>query len=346
VTGLLTVLIAFAATYFGIELYRRWSLRSGTLALPNERSSHEKPTPTGAGIVIVIVSLAFLVVGSLSGTLHILPAYFAGAVAVAAVSWLDDRRGVSFVWRFLVHAVAAAGVAATADLSKFFAAGVPNIPLVGFVAMAAVFCWIVWLISVFNFMDGIDGLVGLLSVIAAAGWLVFADLAGSESVRTASILIFALTAAFLVHNWQPASVFMGDTGSTFLGFTFAVLPFIETQQTRNIGSWPLLFGVAAVWVPLFDMSFTSVRRTLARQPLWIPSREHLYQRLVIAGWTHSTVSIIYGVFATAITSSWIMAFSRGGSWYLLGVFITAASAAAGVLVVARKKIVDVSGLKC
>lgn len=345
-TGLLTVLIAFAATYFGIELYRRWSLRSGTLALPNERSSHQKPTPAGAGIVFVIIILVFLIVGSLSGTLHILPAYLAGAVAVAAVSWLDDRRGVSFVWRFLVHAVAAAGVAATADLSKFFASGLPDIPLIGFVAMAAVFCWIVWLISVFNFVDGIDGLVGLLSVIAAAGWLVFADIAGSGSVRAASILIFASTAAFLVHNWQPARVFMGDTGSTFLGFTFAVLPFIETQQTRNIGSWPLLFGVAAVWVPLFDMSFTSLRRTLARQPLWVPSREHIYQQFVIAGWRHSTVSIAYGVIASAITASWILAFSRGGTWSLLAVFVTAVAAATGALVAARKKIVDVSGLKC
>ncbi|MCA1589635.1 MAG: glycosyltransferase family 4 protein, partial [Acidobacteria bacterium] len=289
-----TILFCLAigiASYFGIWLYRSWSGRRQLLDIPNERSSHKTPVSRGAGVVVVLLTLfSYLVLGIVRPQLFF-PGFPLAVGLIALVGWLDDVYSVSFGWRLLVQFSAAGififdvGYFGSRESATTFAA-IFLILLTG--------GWLVWMTNAFNFMDGIDGIAGLQAVVAAAGWAVFASINGIESVLLLSGVIGAACVGFLIHNWQPARVFMGDVCSTFLGFAFAAMPLIASRET-GLYDWSYLFaGIAFVWFFLFDTVFTLLRRLFKFRRVWRPHREHLYQKLLISGLQHRTVSLIYG----------------------------------------------------
>jgi UDP-N-acetylmuramyl pentapeptide phosphotransferase/UDP-N-acetylglucosamine-1-phosphate transferase len=161
----------------------------------------------------------------------------------------------------------------------------------------ATFFWIVWLTNAFNFMDGIDGLAGMQAVAAGIGWLVVGKISGFESVSVLGGILAFSSLGFLLQNWHPAKVFMGDVGSAFLGFSFAVLPLIAEREAANDNStlsFLPLISVSVVWLFLFDTISTFSRRLLKGEKVWQAHREHIYQKLVISGYTHRFVSVLYG----------------------------------------------------
>lgn len=258
-------------------LVRRYALRSALLDVPNERSLHRTPTPRGGGIAIVVVTLVGLAGFAATGVIPSSVAWTlgVGGALVGAVGWLDDRRGVSAPVRALVHTVAALWAVA-------WVWGEP--------APAAILgaIGIVWAVNLYNFMDGIDGLAAgeAVSVGLVAGALLL--LAGDAALSTVALLVAAASAGFLVWNWAPARIFMGDVGSGFLGYTFSALALLSHRAgTVSLALWLVVLGVF-----LFDATVTLLRRVAHGERWYQAHRSHAYQRLVQAGSSHGHVAAL------------------------------------------------------
>jgi UDP-N-acetylmuramyl pentapeptide phosphotransferase/UDP-N-acetylglucosamine-1-phosphate transferase len=268
--GVATGLLACLTTRLLIPLLAHQEI----LDHPNERSSHRVPTPRGGGIAVVgSVLLAWTVLargGSVpSGVFGIT----LGAVLLAAVSWLDDLRGLSPVVRLLAQAAAVA--------IGLFVLPAPQEPL----HLAAIGLVWIWWINLFNFMDGIDGLAGSQAAAIGAGLLLFASVgAGADpALRALAAAVTGAAIGFLVWNWSPARVFLGDIGSVPLGY---VLGFLLLGLTLR-GHWRI-----AVILPLYflaDATITLARRLIRGERVWQAHREHFYQQAVRRGLGHAAV---------------------------------------------------------
>jgi UDP-N-acetylmuramyl pentapeptide phosphotransferase/UDP-N-acetylglucosamine-1-phosphate transferase len=248
--------------------------------------------PHGGGLAIVIVTLAaFLLYAALveGWSWLALLAYLAGAMIVAAVSWLDDLRTLPVVIRLVPHSVAALCV-----ILGMGAWQVVGLPYGGSIDLAwlgpvVTFIWIVGLTNAYNFMDGIDGIAGSQAVIAGIGWAVLGWLGDQQLVSVLGLLIAATSLGFLGHNWPPARIFMGDVGSAFLGYTLAVLPVVASSGESRMP----IAGALLVWPFIFDTAFTFIRRLLRGENVLSAHRSHLYQRLIIVGHSHRSVTQLY-----------------------------------------------------
>lgn len=298
-TALITFIIAFALTSFGVVAYRGWSVQRGIIDHPNERSSHDTPTPRGSGIVIFIVCIAAYLAGSL--TLEYSPSlgFVSGAFLLAAISWLDDVYTVPVYFRLPVQA--AAVILAIADLGYVERVELPFVGVLelGIFGAVITFGWVIWMLNAYNFMDGIDGIAGIQAAVAGVGWMVIGSMTGSNGVFIFGGTLACSAAGFLVHNWEPATVFMGDVGSSFLGYAFALMPLLAIRDVPGASAFLPAAAVFLLWFFVFDSVWTFFRRVAARQKVWLPHREHIYQHLVIARVRHSTVSFIYGILAGA-----------------------------------------------
>jgi UDP-N-acetylmuramyl pentapeptide phosphotransferase/UDP-N-acetylglucosamine-1-phosphate transferase len=138
-------------------------------------------------------------------------------------------------------------------------------------------------------MDGIDGIAGGQALVAGSGWAIIGYMSGETFAGLIGVLLAATSLGFLFHNWPPARIFMGDVGSAFIGFTLAVLPIMAGQRDPRF----IIAGVLLVWPFIFDTSFTLVRRMINKENIFEAHRSHIYQRLVIAGYSHRFVTLIY-----------------------------------------------------
>ncbi len=332
------IILSFVISYLGVEAFRRWSLRKELLDIPNDRSSHTRPTPRGGGIVIVFVSLAaYIITASITGT-AIAWGFVVGGVLVAFVSWLDDLYSLTFVWRFLVHCIAAAVVVFNVGYFSILAPFDSSYTLdLGVVGAAVTALWIVWVINAYNFMDGIDGIAGLQAVVAFIGWSAAAWVVGSPAIALFAAASAAACLGFLIHNWAPAKIFMGDVGSAFLGFSLASIPLLITSNApASLPDMPIL-AVAFIWPFVFDTLLTFFRRLFRGEKVWTAHREHLYQRMIIAGRSHKTVSKIYGVLASIIVIAAFALYFWSVPWKY-GVYAAMAFAATVPLYLAQKNV--------
>ncbi|HMT08189.1 MAG TPA: glycosyltransferase family 4 protein [Pyrinomonadaceae bacterium] len=299
---------AFVVSLLGVWWYRSFTLKRGLLDHPNERSSHEVPTPRGGGLVMALVAIAAFVALSIVSDAPISYAYIVSALIIIVIGLLDDIYNVWFLWR-LIGQIAAAAIFVA--VSEPFA-GVA-IPFVGdfaiphFASLILTTGFIVYFLNAYNFMDGIDGIAGLQAVIAGICWFFVGVLFSASPAMLLGGSLAAAALGFLILNWQPAKIFMGDAGSSFLGFSFAVLPIISYKANSSRNGLLLTIGILAVWPFIFDSIITLVRRGLRGEKVWSAHREHLYQRLVIGGWSHSTVTMIYGLIS-AVSASFGMIF--------------------------------------
>lgn len=299
-TKILFYISAFLLAYFGVALFRRWSLRRNLFDIPNERSSHTEPTPRGGGLVIDIVCLVSFLIYCLIFQIDVFWSYFAGAVIVALISWLDDLFSIPAIWRFLSHSLAAGLVVWSLSFWETIYIPFGGTFHLGQIGQVITFFWIVWMINAYNFMDGIDGIAGAQAFTAGIGWLVIGILTGVENTAFYGGIVAFTSAGFLIHNWQPAKIFMGDVGSAFLGYTFAVLPLMALKEAKNEANLFPLIGVTLVALFVFDSIVTLVKRILRREKVWQAHREHLYQKLVVSGFSHQFVTGIYSIISIII----------------------------------------------
>lgn len=318
--------VAFIAAWW---LANRFSRPGSSFYLaddPNERSLHTEQTSRSGGIALLLGLMAGLMVqlGAFSAPLPLWPA-IAGAFAVATVSLLDDRHNVPAGVRLIVHFIAAAlAVSAGALVSGIHLAGAV-LPFPSLLALVFSGLLIVWFVNLYNFMDGMDGFAGGMSVIGFGALAVLGAISGAIEFALLAGTIAAASAGFLIVNWPPARIFMGDTGASVLGFIACVMCL-----------WADRTGVFSLWVgllvfsPFFvDATVTLTRRALKGEAVWRAHRKHCYQRLVRSGWSHRKTTLSeYVVMVLAAVSAVIAQFAETDgntvlAWALAGGWLLA-----------------------
>lgn len=265
---LLTLTLSLAACGGYLLLARRWQI----LDLPNERSSHELPTPHGGGLPLYLAFFAGVAIATLTGwnvQAHYL-IFLVTAAALVAIGVIDDFRGLSLRLRFVLYAMCCLGTVAV--LGPFGSAGTAMPLLLGGLAVLA----LLWLLNLYNFMDGIDGIAAMQCILACAGASLLAIQQGADpAFLQFCLLLAAAQVGFLVWNWPTARLFMGDAGSVATGYLLGALAiFGSVQEYLPITCWAILLGCFIV-----DASVTLAWRMATGQPFTQPHRQHAYQRL-------------------------------------------------------------------
>ena len=267
--------ISFILTW----VLRRYALARSLMDIPNARSSHSVPTPRGGGVAIV---LSFLLALPLLACMDLIAwpltwALLGAGAGVAVLGFLDDHGHIAARWRLLGHFSAAIW-------ALFWLGGLPPVGLFGFpfslgwLSNVLAVVYLVWLLNLYNFMDGIDGIASVEAICVCLGGALLYSLLGfaGTGLLSAWILPMLLAAAvvgFLLWNFPPARIFMGDAGSGFLGITLGVLSLQAAWvMPQLLWSWLILLGVFIV-----DATFTLLRRLLRGDKVYEAHRSHAYQ---------------------------------------------------------------------
>jgi len=272
------LVVAFVLTF----VMRRVSLARGLLDVPNERSSHATPTPRGGGVAIVIGSLgAFIGLWLLCAVdTNLFIALAGGGLAVAVIGLIDDRRPLPASVRLIVHIAAAAWALTWLAKSSgpHLTAAIQLVALLG----------IIWTLNLYNFMDGIDGIAaseGVFVSWAGAGLLLLAG--GSFGIAAMALAVGAACLGFLIWNWPPARIFMGDVGSAYLGYVIGVLALAGARENAvTLWVWLILGAVFFV-----DATLTLVRRMFRGERVHQAHRSHAYQWLARRWASHKRVTV-------------------------------------------------------
>jgi UDP-N-acetylmuramyl pentapeptide phosphotransferase/UDP-N-acetylglucosamine-1-phosphate transferase len=267
---------SFILTYF----VRKFALKKSIIDMPNERSSHKTPTPRGGGISIVLTYIGGLVylyyLNKIETNLFL--ALLSGCV-IAVVSLLDDIMDLKPSIRIIAQLISSIG-------ALFFLGGIKidiignNLYLFWFINIITLL-GIVWFINLYNFLDGIDAYASQEAIMVSLGIYLL-------TWNPICIILIAAVSGFLIWNWPKAKIFMGDVGSTQLGFILVVLAiYFNNKSEIGIISWIVLTSI--FW---FDASYTLLRRYLNKEKLSIAHKKHAYQRLNQSGFSHLKINIL------------------------------------------------------
>ena len=281
---LLTIL-----SYIGVSFIRRLVLRHQIMDHPKERSSHSLPMPRGGGLAIVVLVLGTSLWFANATNLNRSLTYIVLGAILAWVGWRDDVYSLSPKFRFLVQGLIA--IISILVMGYFRVVRIPMIGDVdlGIVGIVITFLWIIGMINAYNFMDGIDGMAGGVALSAGLCWMVLSSNVHNPFVFWVALSIAASSLGYLGHNWPPAKIFMGDVASTFLGYSFAVLPLLSADQSGDA----LTIGTLLMWTAIIDPGATFIWRLLKHENIFSRHRSHLFQRLVIGGYKQGTISLLY-----------------------------------------------------
>lgn len=305
------------ASWLGVGGLRRYALER-LLDLPNDRSSHSLPTPRGGGMALTVTHLAALLVAT--GYDFVAPgltmALAGGGLAVALVGFLDDHGHVRPWLRLCCHFMAF-------GWAVFWLGCLPPVEFgwgpveLGWIGTALLLGYLAWFLNLFNFMDGIDGIAGMqaLSMCLIAAVLLYAG-GADTGVALPFVWLAAATAGFLVWNWPPARIFMGDAGSGYLGYAIGTL-----------AAWTVFDGWLSPWTWLIlggaflaDATVTLVVRATARVALTEAHRSHAYQRLSRHWGAHRPVTLVF----TAVNVFWLAPWALVSTlWPRLGLLFAA-----------------------
>ncbi len=262
-----------------------------TLDVPNERSSHLTPTPRGGGIAFVALSLVgflLLLLNSELDRVDLLALCCAGAI-VAIAGHLDDRQKISGAMvRLIFHALGAiiliVGIGFPSQISLF-----DRTVNTGVIGSIFGVLYLVWLLNLFNFMDGTDGIAASEAIfVCIAGALLNFHVLSDINFSAAAIILATSTFGFLLYNWSPAKIFMGDVGSGYLGIAIGGLSLMAAKQQHELlWVWIILLAVF-----VSDATITLIRRLLRKQKPHVAHRSHAYQHLAIRFNSHAKVSLL------------------------------------------------------
>ena len=283
----LAALISFVLT----GIVRKYALLK-LLDVPNERSSHQRPTPRGGGLAIVLafVLTSLLLTLLIDQGFHRLWAIF-GVLPLALVGLIDDHGHVSARWRLLVQFACVLWGFCWIAWDQFLLFGATDQTL-GWVQFGVGVVFVVWYINLFNFMDGIDGIAGVeaLTLMLSAALIVASFGAGSRDEVNLFLLLAFSVGGFLCWNWPPARIFMGDVGSGSIGYLIAVLALLSiVAGTLSLDVW-LILGAAFI----ADASLTLMVRFLRGERWYEAHRSHAYQHASRKWRSHRAVSLAVG----------------------------------------------------
>ena len=303
IAGLLAALVTWMLVRLALKLLVAYNV----LDRPDKRSSHKGTVPTGGGIAVICVVLpGWIFLALITGTLGEIRIIVASAAILAGISFIDDIRQVPQWVRLAAHVSAVTlGLILLPDSALLFDGLLPHWAD----RLATGVTW-VWFINLFNFMDGIDGLTGV-ETIAVAGGLATALLittsgeGGDWSRAPLAAVLAGAAAGFLVLNWQPARLFLGDTGSVPLGY---LLGWLLVWSACVAGLWWL-----ALVLPLYywaDATTTLLARGAKGEKIWRAHRHHAYQVAVQAGASHATVAGFIALINVALVLLALLALVR------------------------------------
>jgi UDP-GlcNAc:undecaprenyl-phosphate GlcNAc-1-phosphate transferase len=295
----LPVILLFISLGGGFFMVRVVAPKFNLFDVPGYRSSHKRPTPTMGGLTIVTAFFLGMILVKFLPMHWERPQWFwwfvAGAGLVAVHGLIDDLHAFPPLVRlFLFGIVAGLPVVGGIRLEAF------TIPLFGVIELGVLeiplsLIWIIAIICFYNFMDGIDGLAVGVGVIVTGFLSYIAWEVGNVDVFILSLLLGSSCLGFVWHNFPPAKIFMGDVGSTFVGYTLAILALIGNQSEQN-GYIPLLVPILLLGTFLFDTVVTLGRRILRRKKWYLSHREHYYQKMTNLGFSHSQITFgEYGI---------------------------------------------------
>jgi UDP-N-acetylmuramyl pentapeptide phosphotransferase/UDP-N-acetylglucosamine-1-phosphate transferase len=318
VTGLAFVVAALITGYVchpGTKFYR--------LDHPNARSLHANPTPRGGGLGIVagiLVSATVFVTLEESSSMG-LGWFAAAALLVAAISLIDDWLSIHFGVRIVVHFTAAGVLIWDGFWLQSITVPGETWPLSDFLAIVLSLLFIVWMTNLYNFMDGMDGFAGGMTVIGFGTFAAFGWLTGAELFSALSLLVAAAAGGFLLFNFPPARIFMGDVGSSFLGFLAAAFMLWADRD----GIFPLWTGVLLFSPFIVDASVTLIMRIIRRERFWEAHKTHYYQRLVQLGWGHRRTVLWEYLLMILCAASAVSArqLSPRGQWFIIVMWLFA-----------------------
>ncbi|MFQ5755386.1 MAG: glycosyltransferase family 4 protein [Acidiferrobacterales bacterium] len=321
----MTILFAGLAFIVSAWLTRRLvnpDSRLYKLDHPNPRSLHDNPTPRGGGLAIfVAIAVIGVIATAFDGTWVDFAWLAVAMILVAGISFLDDWFTVALGYRIVTH-FAAAGLLLWGGfvLQGFELPGIAwSLPVLAAVGFSLLF--IVWIVNLYNFMDGMDGFAGGMAVIGFGTFAVFGWLAGDPLFTVLNLIVAAAAGGFLLFNFPPARIFMGDTGSSLLGFLAAAF----MLWADRYGVFPMWIGVLVFSPFIVDATVTLIRRIIGREKFWEAHKTHYYQRLVQLGWGHRrTVLWEYAVMLLCALSALIARYlTPSGQWIMIAMWLLA-----------------------
>ncbi len=290
------------------ELLRLYAHKKEIYDVPNSRSSHSEVTPRGGGAAIV---LAFLVSLSLffyfDGILlrDYLALLGAGGL-VSAVGFWDDHTHVHARIRIVFHAMAGIWAVSWIGVDTTLDFGVWEVDLAWF-GLVIGLLFLVWLINLYNFMDGIDGIASVETIFVSTSAALFLFMNGDTDTAFALCLLAGACLGFLVWNWPPAKIFMGDVASGFLGITLGVFAlYTSNEDSISIWVWLILLGVFVV-----DSTYTLLKRIYHSERWYEAHRCHAYQFAAVKSGSHKFVTL----FVLAINVLWLFPLALLSVWY-------------------------------
>ncbi len=311
----------------GTYVVRAWAIRQGYVDHPNDdRRIHSSPTPNVGGIAIVAATLlsfaawAFFIVPDLFARPEIL-GMLAGGALIFLVGFRDDTRPLKATTKFALQlAVAVIALAMGVRIMGLSFGSMWATQLTALASWLVTVLWIVGTTNAFNLIDGSDGVAGGAALFASlAMGVIFAIHADPLGTLMATVLVGACL-GFLFFNFPPATVFMGDCGSLFLGYTLASLAVITTQKASTLVA--IAIPVVAFGVPLMDTAIAIVRRYLRHEPIFAPDRGHIHHRLRDLGMSSRRVAIFLYV-ACAGCASLSLVLAAPGRGTVVPVFVVA-----------------------
>lgn len=327
-----TLVLCFIASVLITPLVKKLAIAIGATDKPNARKVHQKIMPRLGGLAIYIsFIIGFLILRPMDEDFSPLPIII-GSFIIIITGVLDDRFELSAKVK-LIGQLLAAGVVVLGGIQLEFI----NMPFggelqFGIFSIPLTILWIVGITNAINLIDGLDGLAAGVSSIALITISGMAILMGDVFVTSVGLILLGSTLGFLVYNFHPAKIFMGDTGALFLGFMISVLALLGF---KNITIFSLIVPIIILGVPISDTFFAIIRRFVNKQPLSAPDKSHLHHCLLRLGYSHrQTVLIIYGIAAMFGLAAVI--FSQATLWGALLVM--------GVLLIAIEVFVEKIGL--
>lgn len=298
------IIVAFLIAFVNY-MFTKWFIKYARVKritdIPSERSSHVRPTPRGGGVgfvglLFITFSTYLIFFGSQLGIDILI--FLIALLLISVLGWFDDRNNLSRRARFGVQLIASLLILIFIQNLSYIAIPTIGAFSLGILGFVAGIIWITGVTNIYNFMDGVDGLSSVQAISATIGWCILFYMYQQQDLFALNIFVAAGVIGFLLLNWSPARIFMGDVGSLFLGFLFGVMPLMAGAYSDQIDSGEALwFGAILLWPFLFDGAYTIIRRFLKKENIFEAHRSHLYQRLNIIGWSHKKISSLYALFS-------------------------------------------------
>lgn len=324
------LIVSFLITPFVMKL----AGKIGAVDIPKDsRRIHTVPIPRLGGIAIFVGFFAAVAVNLGSIMEKKLIGLIAGSIIIIIAGIYDDMKTISAKKKFLLQILAAIMVVLSGVVIKgftnplfFLMPGTPTYIPFGIFAIPVTIFWIVAVTNAVNLIDGLDGLAAGISVISSVTLMIVAIISRDTADNLLVIVLSASLAGgaigFLPYNFNPAKIFMGDTGAMFLGFTLSVISMMGAM--KGAATFSIAVPLLAVGIPIFDTLLAMLRRIINKKPVWSADKGHLHHKLLERGLSHKkTVIIIYAIsIALGISAVAVVLFKiTTGAFIIGGLFL-------------------------